>query len=664
MKAILKLFPLYQVVAFISGVPILICIGLLFSQISTLHSYAVMEQKDLETVHVMSLYDNVAHNLALERGLTAGVVGAKGQGPQVQALKEQRKVSNAQIQALVSYKTQYIDAAFTDRLRQDVVNALSQLSTVRSQVDSLNITLSPFAFYSNVNQLAIDNINALLATISDVEISPVGKSLVSVIEMKERAGQVRGALNGAFARKASDIGQYTAIEGYIRAGDYAQRLANISMPTQFKSAFNDVISSRTWQEVIKIQDAYLAQKDALAPLSGPAPVEWFTVATDRIKLINGLRNQLQTNMTTLAYERSSAAQKHQYTLIGVGGVISLLLLIMLISSIIDLKQRVGVLNRNLASMAKQRNLSRLLESDGRDETSQVAASVNMLVKNVHDLLVNVVSTNDHSKDRLNQIIQSSVDLGKSSQNTSGKCASIAAAMTELSQSSTEIAHSSERALEETKVMTNQISACQNQSRASFKVVEALVEQIDQTQTCISELEKDAESVGKIVETINSISEQTNLLALNAAIEAARAGEHGRGFAVVSTEVRDLAQRSKEATEHISELLGNITNNTTTAVDNMAKSREATGKTFESVSTVNDSIAELEHVIEQVNSHINSIASATIEQSKASEDVNQDIDTLAQIAEHTGELATSMNTVVKQYSEEVEQVEDQLKEFTL
>ena len=664
MKAILKLFPLYQVVAFISGVPIIICIGLLINEILTLNTEAMHGQKDREIVQIISLYDNVAHNLAVERGLTAGVIGAKGQGPQVQALKEQRTVSDQNIQALSSYQPRFIDKALTAPLKQDVMNALNQLSQIRSQVDSLNITLSPFSFYSHVNQLAIDNINTLLANIADVELSPIGKSLASIVEMKERSGQVRGALNGAFARKASDLGQYTAIEGYIRSGEYARRIAAISMPTELKANFNTALNSATWQEVVKIQNAYLAQKDHLSTLTGPAPVEWFNLATEQIKLLNGLRNQLQKGMMTLAQERASSAQTNKYTLISVGGVASLLLLVMLFSSIIDLKQRVGILNSNLSAMAKQRNLSRVLDSEGRDETSQVAASVNMLVSNVRSLLVNVISTNDHSKERLNKIIQGAVDLGKSSQNTSGKCASIAAAMTELSQSSTEIAHSSERALEETKIMTDQISACQTQSSASFKVVEALVDQIEQTQKCMLELEKDAESVGKIVDTINAISEQTNLLALNAAIEAARAGEHGRGFAVVSTEVRDLAQRSKEATEHITELLGNITSNTTTAVDNMAKSRDATGKTFESVSTVNSSIAELEHVIEEVNSHINSIANATIEQSKASEDVNQDIDTLAQIAEHTGELATSMNTIVKQYSKEVDQVEGQLKEFSL
>lgn len=71
------------------------------------------------------------------------------------------------------------------------------------------------------------------------------------------------------------------------------------------------------------------------------------------------------------------------------------------------------------------------------------------------------------------------------------------------------------------------------------------------------LQRHNEQVTVIVETISDISEQTNLLALNAAIEAARAGEHGRGFAVVSGEVRKLADHSRRSTEEISSILGDI-----------------------------------------------------------------------------------------------------------
>ena len=69
-------------------------------------------------------------------------------------------------------------------------------------------------------------------------------------------------------------------------------------------------------------------------------------------------------------------------------------------------------------------------------------------------------------------------------------------------------------------------------------------------TNIESLSQAAEQITNIVNLISSIAEQTNLLALNATIEAARAGEAGKGFAVVASEVKQLATQSARATEEI------------------------------------------------------------------------------------------------------------------
>ena len=71
---------------------------------------------------------------------------------------------------------------------------------------------------------------------------------------------------------------------------------------------------------------------------------------------------------------------------------------------------------------------------------------------------------------------------------------------------------------------------------------------------MAQIEASARQVAEIVSVIESIAFQTNILALNAAVESARAGEHGRGFGVVASEVRALAQRSASAARDIGALI--------------------------------------------------------------------------------------------------------------
>lgn len=149
-------------------------------------------------------------------------------------------------------------------------------------------------------------------------------------------------------------------------------------------------------------------------------------------------------------------------------------------------------------------------------------------------------------------------------------------------------------------------------------------EVDQGLRQISEARKDAQAASEVMgklqgksrriqvitEVINEIAARTNLLALNAAIEAARAGEHGRGFAVVAGEVRQLAQRTKSATDDIGVMVREINEEAERAAAGMTA---LTGKVMEAahnVERVHGLLGNIERSAGESEDEIRQIAEAS------------------------------------------------------
>jgi methyl-accepting chemotaxis protein len=137
-------------------------------------------------------------------------------------------------------------------------------------------------------------------------------------------------------------------------------------------------------------------------------------------------------------------------------------------------------------------------------------------------------------------------------------------------------------------------------------------------SAIHSLQTSSTGVAKVADLIASIATQTSILALNATIEAARAGVHGKGFSVVASEVKKLAEQTAAATAEIQEKVALIRQDISTAVTSM-----------DSVANQTDGLAGLSQML----------AAAAEEQSLATKEMAQ---SLEQAAQRTGEIVNTAN----------------------
>ncbi|HEC10015.1 MAG TPA: methyl-accepting chemotaxis protein [Acidimicrobiales bacterium] len=177
-------------------------------------------------------------------------------------------------------------------------------------------------------------------------------------------------------------------------------------------------------------------------------------------------------------------------------------------------------------------------------------------------------------------------------------------------------------------MTASIKEIARQTSISATVSGEGVARVGEAVAVIEELVHSSEQISQIVQLIGSIAEQTNLLALNATIEAARVGEVGRGFSVVASEVKDLAEETALAAADISTKIAAIQAGTSGARTAMNDVRETMDRIEDIQGSVSSSIHEQATTAAEISEGLARIGRSTGEISGSLSGVTQAIELIS------------------------------------
>ncbi|MBI5946248.1 MAG: methyl-accepting chemotaxis protein [Chloroflexi bacterium] len=277
----------------------------------------------------------------------------------------------------------------------------------------------------------------------------------------------------------------------------------------------------------------------------------------------------------------------------------------------------------------------------KDEMGDIGRALSVLLGSLKNSIGQVrdgVGTIASASTELSAI---SSQMTSSASEASARSNGVASAAEELSANTLSVAAGIEQAVTNlrsvataTEEMTSTIGEIAGNSEKARHITSEAVSQADQISAAVRALGESAQDIGKVTETITSISNQTNLLALNATIEAARAGAAGKGFAVVATEIKELAKQTATATEDIKAKISGIQNSTANTVDDIEK---------------------IMKVIHDISDIVTTIASAIEEQSVVTRDIAANISQATRGVDDANERVSQTSTVTQSVAQDISAV---------
>ncbi|MGL1957638.1 MAG: methyl-accepting chemotaxis protein [Colwellia sp.] len=288
------------------------------------------------------------------------------------------------------------------------------------------------------------------------------------------------------------------------------------------------------------------------------------------------------------------------------------------------------------------DLTQVLDHNAQDEISRLAHYYNEFTKKMRESLVDVANNSNLVLEHAKSVASVSDSAQSLTQSQNDITTQVATAMEQMTAQIREVSNNANAAEQAANDARNNTSQGKQIISSTIEQMQSLSTNIDGVSHVIDSLAAESDNIGSVLDVIRGIAEQTNLLALNAAIEAARAGEQGRGFAVVADEVRTLANRTEQSTNEIQQMIQKLQSGAQEAVTAVKVSQDISSQTVEQTSKADDSLSEIDKLMELISDMNTQIARATEQQTQAANEINLRINDLASTTDQSMTATDKLN----------------------